>query len=355
MQRYWVDASTHAAATGFFEVDGASYYGNAATGFVVRGRNVCDGGVLLSDNDGRLASGEGWLVSRAYSDGLERYWLYKMSNGYVAARVGFFTASDGKAYYAYPSSGTVARGKTSYGSGVLLSDNEGVLVENIAGEGWLVTGLYDDGMLQRYRIDKSCGGHLGAHVGMFSLEGDFYYGLPSVGYVLRNATSMVDGRWCNADNDGTLTFIANRAFRLSDGTYQWTDSSGRVNQNEAMSRLMSAAHSVLGVPYVWLGNYPEDGGMDCASFTYWCYKQIGITIDFETYGQIHEGRAVSLSEARPGDLILMYFSSPGVPEHVVMYAGNGMVYEEPTFGGHCQYVPLSSKNAWDIVVRRILA
>ena len=278
-----------------------------------------------------------------------------MSNGYVAARVGFFTASDGKAYYAYPSSGTVARGKTSYGSGVLLSDNEGVLVENIAGEGWLVTGLYDDGMLQRYRIDKSCGGHLGAHVGMFSLEGDFYYGLPSVGYVLRNATSMVDGRWCNADNDGTLTFIANRAFRLSDGTYQWTDSSGRVNQNEAMSRLMSAAHSVLGVPYVWLGNYPEDGGMDCASFTYWCYKQIGITIDFETYGQIHEGRAVSLSEARPGDLILMYFSSPGVPEHVVMYAGNGMVYEEPTFGGHCQYVPLSSKNAWDIVVRRILA
>ena len=355
MQRYWVNASTHAAATGFFEVDGASYYGNAATGFVVRGRNVCDGGVLLSDNDGRLASGEGWLVSRAYSDGLERYWLYKMSNGYVAARVGFFTASDGKAYYAYPSSGTVARGKTSYGSGVLLSDNEGVLVENIAGEGWLVTGLYDDGMLQRYRIDKSCGGHLGAHVGMFSLEGDFYYGLPSVGYVLRNATSMVDGRWCNADNDGTLTFIANRAFRLSDGTYQWTDSSGRVNQNEAMSRLMSAAHSVLGVPYVWLGNYPEDGGMDCASFTYWCYKQIGITIDFETYGQIHEGRAVSLSEARPGDLILMYFSSPGVPEHVVMYAGNGMVYEEPTFGGHCQYVPLSSKNAWDIVVRRILA
>ena len=95
--------------------------------------------------------------------------------------------------------------------------------------------------------------------------------------------------------------------------------------------------------------------MDCASFTYWCYKQIGITIDFETYGQIHEGRAVSLSEARPGDLILMYFSSPGVPEHVVMYAGNGMVYEEPTFGGHCQYVPLSSKNAWDIVVRWILA
>ena len=63
------------------------------------------------DNDGRLASGEGWLVSRAYSDGLERYWLYKMSNGYVAARVGFFTASDGKAYYAYPVLGHGSSGK----------------------------------------------------------------------------------------------------------------------------------------------------------------------------------------------------------------------------------------------------
>lgn len=355
MQRYWVDASTHAAATGFFEAGGSSYYGLSSVGYVARGVTRYRDDVLLSNNDGRLASGEGWLVSGAYSAGLERYWLYKMSNGYSAARAGFFTASDGKVYYAHGSSGAVARGKTSYGAGVLLSDNEGVLVENIAGEGWLVTGLYDRGALQRYRIDYSCGSHLGAHVGVFSLDDLLYYGLPSVGYVMRNATSVVEGRLYSADNEGVLTLSGNMAIRLSDGTYQWIDGLGRVNQGEAISKLMNAAHSVLGVPYVWLGKYPEDGGMDCASFTYWCYTQLGIGIDFETYGQIHEGRSVSLSEARPGDLIFMYFSSPGVPEHVVLYAGNGMVYEEPDFGGHCQYVPLSSKNAHDIVVRRILA
>ncbi|MEG0462089.1 NlpC/P60 family protein, partial [Gordonibacter sp.] len=356
MQRYWVDSSTHAATTGFFVADGSSYYGIAGQGFVMRGAySYNDSWVLLADNDGRLASGEGWLVSGSYTGSLERYWLNKMENGRTAARVGFFTASDGKVYYAHTSLGSIARGKTPYGSGILLSDNEGVLVENVAGEGWLVTGVYDRGALQRYRIDKSCDGHLGAHVGMFSLDSNFYYGMPSVGYVLRNTMSVVDGRWWSADNEGVLTVVGNRVVRLTDGTYQWIDGSGRVNQDEAISRLMNAANSVLGVPYVWLGNYPEDGGMDCASFTYWCYKQIGIAIDFETYGQIYEGRPVSLSEARPGDLILMYFSSPGVPEHVVLYAGNGMVYEEPDFGGHCQYVPLSSKNASYVVVRRMLA
>ena len=355
MQRYYVDASTHAAATGFFEADGSSYYGDHAKGFVVRGVTPCAEGILLSDNDGRLVTGEGWLVSAVYSGGLERYWLKRTADGFSVALVGFFTGSDERVYFSHASSGAVARGKTEYGAGILLSDNDGVLVENIAKEGWLVTGLYDAGALQRYRIDKSCEGHLGAHVGVFSVDGSFFYGLPSAGYLMRNTTGVADGRWCSADNEGKLAYFERKAVRLSDGTYQWIDDSGRINQNDAMARLMEAAHSVLGVPYVWLGKYPQDGGMDCASFTYWCYQQLGITINFETYGQIHEGKAVSLSEARPGDLLLMYFSSPGVPEHVVLYAGNGMVYEEPDFGGHCQYVPLSSKHASDIVARRILA
>ena len=55
----------------------------------------------------------------------------------------------------------------------------------------------------------------------------------------------------------------------------------------------------------------------------------------------------------------MYFNSspnynPFLPEHVVLYAGNGMIYEEPDFGGHCQFVPLSSKGAGRMEIRRII-
>jgi hypothetical protein len=123
---------------------------------------------------------------------------------------------------------------------------------------------------------------------------------------------------------------------------------------DRIDRIMKTAHSLLGVPYVWLGVYPRDGGMDCASFTWYLYQQIGIDIGFETYDQVYAGKHVSLADAQPGDLILMYRGG-GRYEHVVLYAGNGMIYEEPNFGGRCQYVRLSSKGAGSAVeVRRII-
>ncbi|MBX9035476.1 C40 family peptidase, partial [Gordonibacter massiliensis (ex Traore et al. 2017)] len=342
--------------SGYFSVDGANYFGLGGQGYVLRGKASWGSVVLLADNDGKMVSSSGWLVTKVYDSDLQRYWIIQIPNqvGYFGAQVGYFTAvfeGEPNSFYGQEGQGYVVRGKMPYGNGVLLADNDGRLAVTT---GWLVTDRYD-GRLERYYLDFSCFGHIGAHVGMIDAAGQKYYGLPDVGYVMRNATSPVDGYWYDANNDGALSLVSTRAIRLGNGTYLWIDASGRENRQDAINRLMAAADSVLGVPYVWLGRYPEDGGMDCASFTYWCYRQLGITIDFETYGQVYDGRGVSLSEAAPGDLILMYFSSPGVPEHVVMYAGNGMIYEEPTFGGHCQYVPLSAKNAGYVVVRRILA
>lgn len=152
----------------------------------------------------------------------------------------------------------------------------------------------------------------------------------------------------------------NVAVVSSAGGYLWFDGSGNVNRDAAVGKILDTAHSLLGVPYVWLGVYPQDGGMDCASFTWYLYRQLGIDIGFETYDQMYSGYSVaSLSLAKPGDLILMYYGSwPNydfnLPEHVVLYAGNGMIYEEPTFGGHCQYVSLFSKGATKIDIRRII-
>jgi hypothetical protein len=47
--------------------------------------------------------------------------------------------------------------------------------------------------------------------------------------------------------------------------------------------------------------------------------------------------------------------NPMLPEHVVLYAGGGMIYEEPTFGGRCQYVSLASKGASTTTAQRILS
>lgn len=151
------------------------------------------------------------------------------------------------------------------------------------------------------------------------------------------------------------------ATRLSDGSYLWCTEDG-VDRQDAIDRAMRIARSCLGIPYVWLGKYPENGGMDCASFTWHVYtRNLGMEIGFETYDQMNAGyRVGSISDAKPGDLILMYYGgwpnyNPLLPEHVVLYAGNGMIYEEPDFGGHCQYVPLSSKGFGRMEVRRIVS
>lgn len=103
----------------------------------------------------------------------------------------------------------------------------------------------------------------------------------------------------------------------------------------------------------------QDGGMDCASFTWYLYKQLGIDIGFETYDQMYSGVRV-FGDPQPGDIILMYYGAwpnynPMLPEHVVLYAGGGMIYEEPTFGGRCQYVSLASKGASTTTAQRILS
>ena len=150
------------------------------------------------------------------------------------------------------------------------------------------------------------------------------------------------------------------AVKRPDGSWDWYNEGGYLDREGAVSRIISTARSLLGVPYVWLGVYPEDGGMDCASFTWYVYRQLGITIGFETYDQMNDGyRVGSLSEAKAGDLILMYYGgwpnyNPFLPEHVVLYAGDGMIYEEPDFGGHCQFVPLWSKGAGKMEIRRII-
>ncbi|WP_195762787.1 NlpC/P60 family protein [Eggerthella guodeyinii] len=150
------------------------------------------------------------------------------------------------------------------------------------------------------------------------------------------------------------------AVKRSDGSYDWYNSYGVKDRGTAISRLMSTANSCLGIPYVWDGMWPQDGGMDCSSFTWYVYNQLGIVLGEDTYHQMSDGyRVGSLSQAKPGDLILMYYNqapkyNPLLPEHVVLYAGNGMIYEEPNFGGKCQYVPLWTKYAGKIEIRRII-
>ena len=97
------------------------------------------------------------------------------------------------------------------------------------------------------------------------------------------------------------------------------------------SAVVDRALEKLGCPYVWGAAGPDS--FDCSGLVVWSYSQAGVTgMGRTTYDQIRQCEVIPESDALPGDLIFMRFSSPGVPEHVGIYMGGGMMVHAPTFG-----------------------
>lgn len=123
------------------------------------------------------------------------------------------------------------------------------------------------------------------------------------------------------------------------------------------TRVVKNADRALGLPYIWGGGGaggPTGGGFDCSGLTQFAVAQATdgrVMLPRTTYEQIHVGERVDPSDARAGDLIFSNFSSPGVPEHVQIYAGDGKVIEAQQSG-----VPVKYSNAptGSIVVKRVV-
>ena len=107
-----------------------------------------------------------------------------------------------------------------------------------------------------------------------------------------------------------------------------------IANSSVRDTLVNKAKSLLGIPYVWGGTNPSSG-LDCSGLTSFCYSQIGINIGRTTYDQDATGRHISLSELKPGDLILEYGKG-----HVAMYIGNGQQIEAPQPGESVKISPV---------------
>ena len=103
----------------------------------------------------------------------------------------------------------------------------------------------------------------------------------------------------------------------------------------AVQRVVKAALSKIGSPYVWGAKGPDR--FDCSGLTQWAYRQAGYKIAEDTYRQIKQGRAVQFPQA--GDLIFTRFSSRG-PEHVLLAISSTEAVEAPRRGMNVRVVPL---------------
>lgn len=101
-QKYYINPKTHAITYGKpVKVKGFGYvYAPNKNGYLLRGLTKVDSKhILLIDDQGRIANNGGWLVTDAYTGGLERYWLEptKKNKSVLGARIGYFKV-EGKRY-----------------------------------------------------------------------------------------------------------------------------------------------------------------------------------------------------------------------------------------------------------------
>ena len=121
----------------------------------------------------------------------------------------------------------------------------------------------------------------------------------------------------NKNNNGS----ANNSSSSSSG-----ESSSSSNNSSIGGKLVSKAKSKLGCKYVWGATGPNT--FDCSGLTYWCHKQIGISIPRTSLEQSRSGKSVSKSDLQAGDLV--FFKTTSAPVgHVGMYVGNGQFIHAP--------------------------
>ncbi len=100
----------------------------------------------------------------------------------------------------------------------------------------------------------------------------------------------------------------------------------------------------IGNPYVYGGTSLTDGA-DCSGFTMSVYKNFGYNLPRSSSAQQSVGRAVSYSEAQPGDIICY-------PGHVAIYIGNGQIVHASTPSGGIKIGSATFRTI--ITVRRVI-
>lgn len=109
-----------------------------------------------------------------------------------------------------------------------------------------------------------------------------------------------------------------------------TPPSGGIPPSGNGSDVVTSARKLIGLPYVWGGNYPplgNDKGTDCSGLCQWAYNDCGLLAKvglggrWTTYTMIEHATYIKTpSVAKPGDVVFSNFID-GYPEHVALISG----------------------------------
>jgi cell wall-associated NlpC family hydrolase len=115
----------------------------------------------------------------------------------------------------------------------------------------------------------------------------------------------------------------------------------------------------LGTQYQWGGSCKDAHGADpmgrcdCSSLVQQAYAAAGVFLPRTTYTQVKEGKAVSVGQLQPGDLVFTEGTAAS-PDHVGMYIGSGLIINAPHTGDVVRIATLASWQGDILAARRIV-
>ena len=106
-----------------------------------------------------------------------------------------------------------------------------------------------------------------------------------------------------------------------------------IRSRVTFAEIMCEATKYEGLPYVWGGRYPSQGGFDCAGLCMYVYNKIcGTSFDLinTNAAMLYTTHCtpVSESDAQPGDLVFFKGTYEAIDyiSHVGIYCGNGIMF-----------------------------
>ncbi len=135
----------------------------------------------------------------------------------------------------------------------------------------------------------------------------------------------VEGDWVRVNLDDEEVFVSAEYVKVSSElatAVTMTELLYGQGVSDVRVDLCQYAKEFLGNPYVW-GGTSLTNGADCSGFVLSIYKKYGISLPHYSGSQANCGTTISVSEAKPGDLI--FYGKGSTINHVAIYIGGGQV------------------------------